>query len=658
MAFWKQLNSIRWRILAPMVLLILASNFVVLSSTIDQLDEQLVLSLKGDLNSETDIVSVQLQASIRELMRDTAWLRGLPPIDGMMRAEANGGIDPLDNSTLQAWKNRLAIIYSEMLSAKPTRVQIRYLLADGHELVRIDRFGPNNSVRVVPVDELQDKSKRDYFLEAKHLPPGHVYLSAINLNRENGVIKQPQQGVIRAATPVYNDEGKLHGVIVINESVDEIFNDLLKLVRPSHELRITNAGGEYLLHPEPHKAFQFDYGERSNIVDDFPELQPLFFSEGGTPVNALETEFELISEKQIVVAKSINHNLLSDSGHLTVVLSADTLAALSVRQNVFQRNAYIITLTLIVALVAGLFVTRYITAPILQMRRSISRRKANLFDLPLPVNAPGETGELAQAFSELLTKLDQRQANLESEIAERKLAQEQVESNVKKLSEANAELQQFNYIASHDLQEPLRTVKSFVELLQKNYADALDGNGQTALRFIIQSTTRMQELIFGLLNYSRIGVDAPRVEVDVQSLLGSISQDLAARIAEKRGSLEFHDMPVIRAQATEVRMLFQNLISNALKFSRDGVPPVVKIFATRIDKGWQFCVSDNGIGISEEHRERIFLIFQRLHRRDEIEGTGIGLAHCKKVVEMHGGKIWVETSTDGGSCFCLTIMDE
>lgn len=654
MALPKLLNSIRWRMLAPTVVLILASNFVIVTTTIEELDTQLIESLTGDLRSEAGILGVQLRASVLDMFSDVAWLRGVPPVQGIIRAEANGGIDPLDQSSLVTWKQRLAIIYTEMLAAKPTRVQIRFIHRSGQELLRVDRYGPGNSIRVVPEPELQDKSQRDYFLAASQLPSGQVYLSEINLNRERGKIMQPPQGVVRVATPIYADSGELYGVLVINDSVDHIFEILHELVSDRHDLRIVNHRGDYLVHPEAGRSFQFDYGRRSNILDDIAELAPLF----SLQQQDIFMTTQLPGAGGIVVAKRVHHNPFIKGNFLMVVLTGTITEALQVRENVFQRNSLILGLTLLIAVLGGMFVVRHIAAPIIQMRHSIDRRNRSQPAEPLPLAAPGEIGELARAFDELFENLGQRQSELEREVAERKLAQEQVEHHLEKLAKANEELQQFSYIASHDLQEPLRTVKSFVELLEKNYSDRLDGNGQSALRFIIQSSTRMQELIYGLLNYSRIGVDSARGHVDLNRLLAEVREDLAAKIAEKRATLEFAAMPTLCVQATEIRQLFQNLVSNGLKFSRPDTPPVVKISAKQVEGGWQFAVQDNGIGIEEQLRSRIFLIFQRLHRRDEIEGTGIGLAHCKKIVELHGGRIWVESAPDGGSIFYFTIMDE
>ena len=219
----------------------------------------------------------------------------------------------------------------------------------------------------------------------------------------------------------------------------------------------------------------------------------------------------------------------------------------------------------------------------------------------------------------------------------------------------NKELEQFAYIASHDLQEPLRTVQSFSQLLSTEYKDRFDETGQKSLEYIGAATVRMSNLIKGLLDYSRIGKERALSNVDCNVLLTEIRDDLSAMINETQGSISFDILPKIRGYETELRLLFQNLIINGLKFRDLERHPVIEISAKRVGSFWQFTVKDNGIGIAEEHTEKIFSIFQRLHDKESYEGTGIGLAHCRKIVELHAGQIWVESQVGQGSVFYANI---
>lgn len=224
-----------------------------------------------------------------------------------------------------------------------------------------------------------------------------------------------------------------------------------------------------------------------------------------------------------------------------------------------------------------------------------------------------------------------------------------------KLEAKNKELEQFAYIASHDLQEPLRTVTSFTEMLAQEYEDKFDEQGQQMMHYISQAGTRMRELIKGLLDYSRLGHNSEQSDVDCNQLLESVKDDLAKAMDEHNASLKVKKLPTVKGFPIELRLLFQNLISNALKFSKPGIPPEVEVKARKNKDHWEFSVKDNGIGIAQAHKDKIFLIFQRLNTREEYAGTGIGLANCRKIVNLHNGEIWVKSEAGAGSTFHFTI---
>lgn len=221
----------------------------------------------------------------------------------------------------------------------------------------------------------------------------------------------------------------------------------------------------------------------------------------------------------------------------------------------------------------------------------------------------------------------------------------------------NKELEQFAYMASHDLQEPLRTVRGFVGLLERRFQNKLDVEAKELLNYVSQAADRMDKLIKGLLQYSRIGSNKMLTALDCNVLLSKILDDLNAQISESDASFEIAPLPVINGYKTELRALFQNLISNAVKFRKPAQRPIIQISAQKRDTYWEFCVSDNGIGIAPSFQEQIFVIFQRLHPIDVYEGTGLGLAHCQKIVELHGGKIWVKSQPGQGSSFYFTIPE-
>ncbi len=230
------------------------------------------------------------------------------------------------------------------------------------------------------------------------------------------------------------------------------------------------------------------------------------------------------------------------------------------------------------------------------------------------------------------------------------------------LEAKNRELEQFAYITSHDLQEPLNSVSSFIGMLQEDYEDKFDEDGKAILGFIKEGSSRMGKLINALLQYSRLGRNRDFAPVDTNKLLDNVRLDISYMIKESNAELIVHNLPTAYANEMELGLLFQNLISNAIKFRNSDAHPIVIITGKEIKKGGkayhQFSIRDNGIGIKEEHIERIFGIFQRLHSREDYRGSGIGLAHCEKIIKSHDGDIWVESELGKGSTFHFTIPME
>ncbi len=243
-------------------------------------------------------------------------------------------------------------------------------------------------------------------------------------------------------------------------------------------------------------------------------------------------------------------------------------------------------------------------------------------------------------------------------ITERKQYEAELHQTAEELRRSNQELEQFAYIASHDLQEPLRQVRAFSQLLADRCRDKLDAKSQQYLNFIVDGAARMTDLIQDLLAYSRVGAHPRRQAASCQETLQVALANLQAGIAEADARVTHDDLPAIVAEPTHLVQLFQNLIGNAVKFRRPGVRPEVHVGACRDGANWVFSVKDNGIGMAAEHYDRVFLIFQRLHTREKYAGTGMGLAICKKIVEQHGGRIWVESTVGQGSTFYFSLPEE
>jgi light-regulated signal transduction histidine kinase (bacteriophytochrome) len=260
-----------------------------------------------------------------------------------------------------------------------------------------------------------------------------------------------------------------------------------------------------------------------------------------------------------------------------------------------------------------------------------------------------ETIERKQAEASLKQLNDE----LEARVQERTTELEEANAN---LLRSNRELEQFAYVASHDLQEPLRAVNSYAQLITRKYQGNLDAKADKYLGYIMEGATRMQQLINDLLAFSRVGTHGkPLVLTDCEMVLSQVLDNLKVAIAENQASVTHDPLPSVMGDEIQLIQLLQNLIANGMKFRREELPHV-HVSANEQEHEWVFCVRDNGIGIESEYFERIFTIFQRLHSKSEYPGTGIGLAVCKKIVERHGGRIWVESMPGVGTAFYFTIL--
>ena len=247
--------------------------------------------------------------------------------------------------------------------------------------------------------------------------------------------------------------------------------------------------------------------------------------------------------------------------------------------------------------------------------------------------------------------------DLYNHTVERRRMEEQLKQVLSELERSNKDLEQFAYVASHDLQEPLRMVASYTQLLARRYKDKLDADANDFINFAVDGANRMQTLINDLLTFSRVGTRGkPFVATDINLILERICKNLEVSIQESGAVIAYDSLPTLNVDKTQIEQLFQNLISNAIKF-RNEKSPDIRVRAEQKEKKWQFSISDNGIGFKPEYKDRIFTIFQRLHGKEEYPGTGIGLAICKKIVERHGGQIRVESEVGKGATFYFTIQD-
>lgn len=298
---------------------------------------------------------------------------------------------------------------------------------------------------------------------------------------------------------------------------------------------------------------------------------------------------------------------------------------------------------LLITMIGGLslLLHRLLIAPLANLAEQVRQVASGDFRREIDANGPRETVMLGEDVNAMRRRIVQELATLDEAKTE--------------LQRSNSELEQFAYVASHDLQEPLRKVASFCQLLQRRYGGQLDDRAEQYINFAVDGAKRMQVLINDLLAFSRVGrLTREQTLVDLNEIVRQVVDNYSERVEETGARLEIAELPSVRGEASLLSAVFQNLISNALKF-KGAEAPVIVVEVERDGDMWKFTVRDNGIGIEPEYADRIFVIFQRLHPKDAYPGTGIGLAMCRKIVEYHGGTIWLKTDVDSGTSFEFTL---
>lgn len=737
-------------------------------------ESELVVNKLEKLTEETHDQGLRFQTSTQEVQRDVAFLSGTPPIQGIIRAHQNDGVDPFDGSTEKLWRQRLETIFLNLARAKPHYSQIRYigLAEEGRELVRVDRQGPKQTIRVVSEAELAPKGDTPYFLDTIQQPPDRVIFSRIELNRERGQISLPETPVLRASVAIYTEQFQPFGILVINQDLPSVFRSLLVTDR-TNVCYLTDEKGNYILHPDPERMFRFEYGENSRIQDEFPVFGDML-NEGSATEKAL-----IVNLPRGSMAASFRRVEFSpgQSERVVGILTlADTEDIIEVSRSV-KRRAYVIVASMAgLAVLVGLFFGRRIAAPILQISTALRNFGLTEDSLHLPVRAPGEPGFLARSFLTMARRVKDQNQVLQTEVLERKRAEEEIkgildsasdaivtidragtilsfnaqavtmfgytadeilgenvkllmtandasrhdgyldnhrrgkpggfvgqkrelvarrqngetfeielsisevvtggrhtftgiirdiserkeaarllEETNKDLARSNAELEQFTYAASHDLQAPLRSIISFTQILEQNLEGQLAAEDKEMMDFVVASGLRMRRLINDVLELSQVSSrELPEVEVCLKEILEMVRQDLDAVIAETQAVVTSDTLPTVRGDATQLRLLLQNLIGNAIKYRNLDREARIHVGCVPDADGWRFFVKDNGVGIEEEYHGRIFDMFQRLEV-EKTGGSGMGLALCKKVVERHGGRIWVDSVPGEGATFWFTL---
>ncbi|MBF8267207.1 MAG: hypothetical protein HW388_715 [Dehalococcoidia bacterium] len=403
---------------------------------------------------------------------------------------------------------------------------------------------------------------------------------------------------------------------------------------------LTNNAGDVLLHSDPALPASFDAEERPRLQEILPGLALMF--EPGSRTQRTWERLESQGGDVVVSFQKVPFDPLRPErflGLAEMVYHRDVVGEIASLRNRILLLA--VALILGPAVLFSLFFTRILVRPLGQLTRAVEKATAGEYDTPLPLEAHDEMGFLARSFQDMTQRVKEREQALAQQAAE--------------LERSNQELQQFAYVASHDLQEPLRMVASYTQLLARRYQGKLDADADEFIAYAVDGANRMQRLINSLLEFSRVSTQGREPEPTDSAVAFQQAVSNLGMAMEESGAVVTHDpLPTVMADATQLTQVFQNLIGNAIKFHGEE-PPRVHVSAEPKDNEWLFSVRDNGIGIEPEYFDRVFVIFQRLHSRLEYPGTGIGLALCKRIVERHGGRIWVESELGKGTTFYFTL---
>lgn len=632
------------RILLITIAMVVASNVLTLGTTYLALDYELQAKDNQLLENESQTLSYYLERVITTLGTDLRQAAGFPALSAFMDHE----LTPAKEQNPNPWRDHLYDLFAGIIEVNPRYVQIRVIDQDGQEVIRVDQSGSGGQLRWVQGEDLQYKGERDYFLATSVLNAGDTYYSPIELNREHGRIAEPRELVLRAAVPLFSSvSGDRYGILVINMALNKALDVLPSLAGGNRKLMVVNAAGQFLYHPDSQKTLIAANGDHHNFYREYPDLQGLL-----TP----ETPRLTHTDHYTLAVTPVRYR---SEDTLYLLIRSDDTDAVAVRHLVIKQTLAILSVLLVLAIATATVSSRRLSLPLSLMSKYVAKGKTGhgRLQAALPRHASEEYFRLAEALDTASDLSDEQQQRLEREIAARTRAQQKLEEKMALVDSKNRELNQFTYIASHDLQEPLRTVRSFVGVIETKYANRFDERGVQMLGFIDEACNRMQDLVRDLLDYGRIGRDLSPHQVDLNTLLSAVAEDLGSTIEKRQARIEYENLPEVTGLETELRLLFQNLLSNAIKFTAPDVEPAITVTAKQVDTGWQFAICDNGIGIPEEYRDKVFGVFKRLHGRDAYPGTGIGLAHCQKVVALHGGEIWVEGNPSGGTCMVFTLKE-
>lgn len=592
----------------------------------------------NNLNTRLTAAGERFESRLESAEGDVLFLSKLWVIDGLVAARANGGIDPATQTSEAEWKERSARILSNFIEHRPEYLRLRYIGVTnlGREVVRVDRIG--DAIVVTPEDGLRPRADQDFFQSGLSAEKGTVYISEFEATPVQIGDMEEIEVTLRLATPVFDSNGVVRGLIVANIDADDLFSIAEGALDTAALFYVSDQSGA-LLHVPNSSRDDVTLETGTALHVDIPAAAPLVT--GGA--QHLETSVDIDGEEHLLVGRRFAFDPSRPERYLVnVALFPIDRAIAEGGQNLYPAITIIGFLLVAGALIQLGVVARLIVGPlgrVVTAANNIAHGKRS--NLKTMVKRRDEVGELARAFQHMDKMVSDREADLRAQSAE--------------LERSNTDLSQFAYVASHDLQEPLRMVTSYLGLIESRYADKLDNDANEFIAFAVDGARRMKTLINDLLAYSRVSNrEIAFKPLDVGNAIARAVANRQETIASAEIDVEIGSLPTISADEGLFGILVSNLVDNAIKY-RSEESPWIGISARRTNGEWEFSFADNGIGIDPKFADQVFVIFARLHARQKYAGTGIGLASCKRIVERHGGKIWVGHRSEGGSVFKFTI---
>lgn len=699
------------------------------------------------LAAETRLTSLQFQNGYQRMIDDGNTLANMPPVPGLIRAIRNGGIDPIENSSIVDWRRRLETIFRSFMETRPAYVQLRYIgLADqGRELVRVNRT--RSGMEAVPENRFQRKQSEPYFQQGQQLEPGEVYISKVTFNREYGQVDPGRIPTIRVMVPVHDDQRQRFGMIVINVDYSVFLKRIMTQASPERNAYIINEENDWVDYQPDSGIARFQFHEAPDYLHP-PVDHETFVTKFGYGGQLFQIRDHLAFGVRLPV-----DNQRTDLTNV-VVLSAPEQEIMADADETWRATVLLSSIMVAIALGLSVVIARQVTRPLNQMTQRIRRSRYRPNRLDLPVQANDEIGELARAFMDLTARLSEsrsmaqavmnrsvdgiitvddrgkilsyneacekmfgyeanqvmgqpvalllpnlliapqsddsqlplgqqtqvettalRRSNTEipvelsisevwlgdvrihaaviRDISDRRTAEAEREQLLTALAKRNQDLDDFAHIASHDLKAPLRVIRNASQWLVEDLDLPTDSEPRSHIELLQNRVRRMENLLDDLLEYSRIGrtfddrfgelVTGDVIARDVLLLI-SPPQSFQIQFTDSFRELSVARMPL--------QQILLNLIHNAIKH-HDRDHGQVTVSADRGEESLKIQIQDDGPGIAPEFRDKAFQIFQTLKPRDQVEGSGVGLAIVKKYCEQIGADVQLDSRPGEGCRFTL-----